>query len=184
MRSCYKSNMNNSLPRNRRVLSLLAGAAATAIAAMPITLPVEAAQTMSTPTPTDTNNESEVITSHPNGVASVETTSRPTFNVDTALWYDGLIAYAKANPAVVEPILVAVKMTPNQRNLPRLIDAVKALPDDASGPMWATLLTQANNVRNLSYRGEFRFQFSKSQQQSSAASEFYSMIRQALTYNA
>jgi hypothetical protein len=102
-------------------------------------------------------------------------------------WFEPMIRFG-AKPSDLKTQIVALtdrSLTPNRRSLEKVIGLLEQLPKR----LRTKLVAQAKAVLNREYTGPkktFRFTFSTHSPlsgQCSATSEFFSMLRQAITYN-
>ncbi len=101
-----------------------------------------------------------------------------TFNAHANLWFDGLIAYAQrydsGDTANVTDALRHLSRKPaTRRNAVALTEMVAHVRDPA-------LQAHARAVLDRQFKPEFRYAFSPRRLQVSAASELFSLIRQAV----
>jgi hypothetical protein len=109
------------------------------------------------------------------------------FSMQVDEWFSRLSEFGNETSELKDQIVeLSSANIPNRRRLDKMILLLEQLP---ATPQFVKLITQANAIITGDYSGrgkEFKFAYnrvSRFQGQCSATSEFFSMIRQAITYN-
>ncbi len=103
-----------------------------------------------------------------------------TFDAHTDRWFDRLATYAERYEAgdtanVTDSLRLLSGKRATRRNAAALIEMIGHVGD-------ADLQAHVQAVVSCGFKHEFRYAFSRTSHQVSAASELFSMVRQALSY--
>ena len=100
----------------------------------------------------------------------------PRFSECLNTWFD-VIAERFKTRQNKEQLLNQLRTTHNSANMQRLVELMKLDTDLAEA------LPHAMYVACKAFKNEFRYSFSKTSQQTSAASEFFNLLKQAVVYH-